>query len=71
MVKYNGNVPATHFNIGGLTDQEVRRAREKYGSNTLSLKKENSFFASLKEIIKEPMFILLVIASAIYKVVSI
>jgi len=59
-------MPATHFTIAGLTDEEVLQARKKYGHNALSLKKENGFVTSLKEIVKEPMFILLVVASAIY-----
>ncbi len=59
-------MPANNFNIEGLTDQQVTDARKSYGSNELSFKKENGVIVSLKEIVKEPMFILLVVAATIY-----
>ena len=54
------------FGIHGLTEEEVRASREKYGSNTLNYKKENTFLDALKSIAKEPMVLLLLVASAIY-----
>ncbi|WP_339656426.1 cation-translocating P-type ATPase [uncultured Maribacter sp.] len=54
------------FGISGLTDKEVKTSREKYGSNTFNYKKENSFLDALKSIAKEPMVILLLVASSIY-----
>lgn len=54
------------FGILGLTKEEVSASREKYGTNTLNYKKENSFLDALKSITKEPMVILLLVASVIY-----
>ena len=54
---------ANNFNINGLTNDQVLEARQKYGSNTLEFKKENGFFDALKRVSKEPMVILLLVAS--------
>lgn len=59
-------MPANNFNINGLDDEQVIAAREKYGQNKLSYKKESSFLFALKSLIKEPMLILLLVAAAIY-----
>ncbi|HMS64364.1 MAG TPA: cation-translocating P-type ATPase [Ignavibacteria bacterium] len=55
-----------NFNISGLTDLQVNLSRQKFGSNKADYKKENRFFEVGKSIIKEPMVILLLCASAIY-----
>ena len=55
-----------NFNIKGLNDKQVIAAREQYGLNQLSYKKENGFFDALKSLTKEPMLILLLVAAAIY-----
>ncbi|MEO6547309.1 MAG: cation-translocating P-type ATPase [Ferruginibacter sp.] len=55
-----------NLNIKGLTSAEVILAREKYGQNTLNYKQENSVLAAIKNLAKEPMIILLVVASLIY-----
>ncbi len=57
---------AKNFNINGLTDKQVIIAREKYGQNKLQYKKENGFLDALKSLAKEPMLILLLLASSIY-----
>ncbi len=57
---------ANNFNINGLTDEQVIIAREKYGQNKLQYKKENGFLDALKSLAKEPMLILLLVASSIY-----
>ena len=54
------------FNIQGLSTQEVEASRKKHGTNTLTFKKENGFVDALKSLVKEPMVILLLIASSIY-----
>lgn len=54
------------FKISGLTDQQIISSRKEYGYNRLEYKKENPFFRSLKGIIKEPMVILLLVASFLY-----
>jgi len=59
-------ISPTDFGISGLTEEEVKTSREKFGTNTFNYKKENSFLDALKSIAKEPMVILLLIASAIY-----
>ncbi len=55
-----------HFNISGLNNQEVIDARNLYGKNQLDYKRENGFIDAVKSLAKEPMVILLLVASAIY-----
>jgi len=55
-----------NFDIKGLTDEDVLRSREKWGRNTLTFKKESGVLDALKSLVKEPMIILLLIASLIY-----
>ena len=55
-----------HFDITGLTDEQVTLARKKFGSNLLDYKKENGFLETLLGILKEPMTILLLVAASIY-----
>ena len=59
-------MPANHFNIKGLTPQQVLEARGKNGYNKLNYKKENRLLEVLKTLVKEPMVILLLVASCIY-----
>ncbi len=54
------------FGITGLTDQQVDASKKEHGLNSFNYKKENSFINALKSIAKEPMVILLLIASSIY-----
>lgn len=56
----------TEFGINGLTDKEVLISRKTNGANVLNYKKQNNFLDALKSILKEPMVILLAIASSIY-----
>ena len=55
-----------NFNIKGLTDEEVIISRKKNGYNILTYKKENGFLEVLKSLVKEPMLILLLVATSIY-----
>ena len=55
-----------NFNIIGMTHEQVILAREKFGENKLDYKKENSFLNTIKRIAKDPMMILLLVASSIY-----
>jgi P-type Ca2+ transporter type 2C len=57
---------ANNFNITGLTTEQVTGSREKYGSNKPDYKKENGFLTALKSLAKEPMVILLLVASTLY-----
>lgn len=54
------------FNIPGLSDEQVIIARKQYGYNRLEQKQDSGFIAALKELVKEPMFILLLVAATIY-----
>ncbi|MFT5941743.1 MAG: Ca2+-transporting ATPase, partial [Sediminicola sp.] len=55
-----------NFEIKGLTDEQVLQSRASYGQNKLVFKKENRFIDALKGLAKEPMVILLLVASIIY-----
>ncbi|SDG04591.1 cation-translocating P-type ATPase [Epilithonimonas hungarica] len=59
-------MPIHNFNIKGLSDNEVIKAREKYGRNKLNYKKENTFIDTFIRIMKDPMLILLLVAASIY-----
>ena len=48
-------MPANNFNIQGLSNEQVSAAREKWGYNKLSYKKENGFFDAVISLAKEPM----------------
>lgn len=52
--------------IQGLTQAEVISSRERYGSNKQHFRKENRFIDALKSILKEPMVIILLVASSVY-----
>lgn len=55
-----------NFGIKGLTNEEVLQSRTKFGDNSLQFKKENGIFEAIKSLAKEPMIILLIVASFIY-----
>lgn len=50
----------------GLTDSEVANSRQLHGVNAIIQKHENYFFKALLNLLKEPMVVLLLVASAIY-----
>jgi len=56
---------STEYKSYGLTSAQVLEAREKYGRNEVE-KAGNYFLASLKDVVKEPMFLLLLVAALIY-----
>ena len=56
--------------LKGLTSKEVKELQEKYGKNELSLEKHKPFIFKIFEILCEPMFTLLIIASLIYFVLG-
>ena len=49
----------------GLTDEEVKLSRSKYGSNIISHKEKNSFFRLLVESLGDPIIKILLIALAV------
>src|SRR5450759_954943 len=53
-------------NNTGLTTEQVTASRQQYGSNTLEMHEDRVFLNVLKEVILEPMFILLLAACIIY-----
>lgn len=59
-------MPVNHFNISGLTEEQVQASRKTYGLNTLAFKKESGFLDAVKRLIAEPMVILLLVAATIY-----
>ncbi|MCL6260290.1 cation-translocating P-type ATPase [Aquiflexum sp. TKW24L] len=50
----------------GLSDQEVIANRKAFGSNSIGEKTKNPIWGILLEIIKEPLFVILLVASSIY-----
>ena len=54
------------FNFKGLTEAEVIISREKNGRNSIENQNSGYFWFILKEIVLEPMFLLLLITSIIY-----
>ncbi len=59
-------MPENNFNIKGLTSEQVIASRKKFGENTLNYKQENSILDAIKSLSKEPMILLLLVASLIY-----
>ena len=55
-----------NFNIQGLSSEQVKLSKEKFGQNTLNYKQESSVLDAIKKLAKEPMIILLLMASLIY-----
>ncbi|WP_034923737.1 cation-translocating P-type ATPase [Gillisia sp. CAL575] len=58
------------FGIVGLNKEEVLSSRLKHGSNTIAFKKKNQILEALKSLLKEPMVLLLLVASSIYFIVG-
>lgn len=50
----------------GLSDEAVAQSRAKYGKNKLTFQKESFLLSTLKDLLKDPMILLLLIASSIY-----
>jgi P-type Ca2+ transporter type 2C len=57
--------PSNH-SLRGLSTEEVVQSRKKNGVNSLKHQNKNLFLVSLIEMVKEPMFILLLVATSIY-----
>ena len=54
------------LDINGLTTEEVKERQEKYGKNQLIPEKKENFILKKLSVLKEPMFLLLIVASTIY-----
>jgi Ca2+-transporting ATPase len=64
--KFTREMPQLNNEIKGLTDAEVAASRARFGVNVQVTKSKTGLLASLTDIVKEPMFLLLVAASTIY-----
>jgi Ca2+-transporting ATPase len=56
----------SNHSLQGLSTEEVIQSRKKNGVNSLEHQDKNLFLASLIEMVKEPMFLLLLLATSIY-----
>ena len=54
------------FNINGLTNNEVALSRKKNGKNKVVFEQENHFLKAVANYVKDPMILLLLVASIIY-----
>ncbi|HZX58392.1 MAG TPA: cation-translocating P-type ATPase [Mucilaginibacter sp.] len=63
-------MPVNNFNIYGLTNEQVKLAREKYGLNNLAYRQRNAFLDALRSLAKEPMVVLLLVASCLYFIIG-
>ncbi|MBY6829023.1 cation-translocating P-type ATPase, partial [Clostridium botulinum] len=52
--------------LQGLTTLEARKLQERFDKNELVVKKKESFFHNMLNVISEPMFLLLIVAAVIY-----
>jgi magnesium-transporting ATPase (P-type) len=50
----------------GLTTQQVLENRSKHGSNSTEPEPKNRFWEAFKEIVAEPMFLVLIFTAIIY-----
>lgn len=58
------------FGLEGLSDDAVKISRQAHGHNIATFKKENTLLKSIKDIVTEPMFLLLLATAAIYFIVG-
>ena len=56
--------------LSGLTYEEVQNRRKQFGTNAVEDGKKGHFWQIVREIVLEPMFIILLVAAAIYFVVG-
>src|SRR5689334_22476151 len=50
----------------GLTEEQVTLSRSRHGQNSTVISGKRDFFVILKEIVLEPLFILLVVSAFVY-----
>jgi Ca2+-transporting ATPase len=58
------------ISFNGLTEEQVTESKKKYGSNSLSGQEEKIWLKTMKDIVSEPMFILLLSTCFIYLVLG-
>ena len=54
----------------GLTTAEARQRQQQYGKNELTPQKKENFLKKILHVLREPMFLLLLLAAAIYFVLG-
>jgi len=54
----------------GLTNEVAKDLQKKFGKNELANKKKENLFFKIRDVLFEPMFLLLIVASAIYFVLG-
>ena len=59
-------MPPTLLPVPGLTDEAVAQSRAKHGRNVFTTKAGGGVLATMKEVVLEPMFLLLLAACAVY-----
>ena len=52
--------------LQGLTSQRAKELQKQFGKNELIPQKKPSFFRKVLHIVREPMFLLLIVAAIIY-----
>lgn len=57
---------SNNFNIKGLSNEEVIASRTKHGENATVFNEENHFLKAILNFLKDPMILLLLVASIIY-----
>ncbi|MGL5617240.1 MAG: cation-translocating P-type ATPase [Sarcina sp.] len=60
----------TEFEKKGLTKEEALERQKKFGKNKLIEEEEQGFFKKIIEVLKEPMFLLLMVSAIIYFVLG-
>ena len=56
----------SNYSLQGLSTEEVNQSRKNNGANSLEHQEKNHFIVSLLEMVKEPMFLLLLTATSVY-----
>lgn len=59
-------MPLENHKIIGLSDQEVLLSRKNHGQNSITFKEENHFLKAILKFLKDPMVLLLLVASVVY-----
>jgi len=59
-----------NYNAQGLTSEQALKLQEQYGKNELAQQKTESFFHKVLHVLREPMFLLLIVAAIIYFVLG-
>jgi P-type Ca2+ transporter type 2C len=57
---------STPLNENGLSSEQAKKLQEEHGRNELTPQKKQSFFFKILQVLREPMFVLLIAAAVIY-----